>query len=242
MAQAYLAAGFDFCSVSDHQDVTADPGVPGILWIVGTEENVYWPDSQLSHIVQSNIVAIDAGDPQGAIDNAPYAHLAHPYQSEAAPFAYFTLAQMLSLTGYAAIEINNPLVPYEWDNLLSAGRQIHGISQDDSHSTDGVGVRPWVHVFAGSLTIDNIIAAMNAGQFYSSGGPALTITEDGSSLKIETPDAADITFIGGCGRWLQQGLNVLESTYTYTGSEGYVRAVVKRRSDSKYAWTNAVFL
>ena len=83
---------------------------------------------------------------------------------------------------------------------------------------------------------------MNAGQFYSSGGPALTITEDGSSLKIETPDAADITFIGGCGRWLQQGLNVLESTYTYTGSEGYVRAVVKRRSDSKYAWTNAVFL
>ena len=201
-------------------------------------------NGHLSHLVRINATSqSDSSLNQTLIDAGPCTVLAHPYSFYTPP-AYYTLAEMLNLSGYAGIEIDDPDMPYCWDGLLSAGKHVHGFGVDDSHSVAAIGTRKWSYVYAESCTPENIVAALNAGQFYSSAGPILTLVEDGESFTVTTPAAATITFYGDNGEVFQEELSVTESTYLYpvTTVKEYVRAVVTRDSDSKQAWTNAVFI
>lgn len=81
-----------------------------------------------------------------------------------------------------------------WDAVLAAGGTMWGIASDDAHSYDGTGKYPaggaWVMVDA-ARDPRAIIAALAAGQFYSSTGVELARAgRDGEDLVVEvaTPD------------------------------------------------------
>jgi hypothetical protein len=248
LATAYEAADYDWVCATDHDFLTADtptadPGVPGIVWILGLEETVTLNEHS-AHIAVGNIAAGDpgAGTPQDAIDNAPYAQLAHPWSVIGPPAAHFTDAEMLALTGYESIEVTDPIDPTGWDVVLTAGMQVGGAPTDDAHTLTAYGTLARYYVYADALTVGGIIAALQALAWYATQGPTLTISDDGTRLLVTTPTAADFTFIGSGGATLKTAVNATAVSYHYHSSDGYVRCVVKRLSDNKYAWTNAIFI
>jgi len=95
--------------------------------------------------------------------------------------------------------------------------------------------------------VDEIVAALDRGVFYSSTGVTLKdvrVTDDSITIEIEPPERGDtkytVYFIGGGGKVLA---TVYENpaVYRITGGEGYVRARVMD-SNGRLAWTQPVFV
>lgn len=83
----------------------------------------------------------------------------------------------------------------KWDSLLTAGRNIYGVSSDDAHFFLDWGMdvsnpgRGWVMVQSDALTPDAITNAMAAGDFYASSGVILSkvnISKDIYEVKVDT--------------------------------------------------------
>ena len=79
-----------------------------------------------------------------------------------------------------------------WDELLTRGKKIYGVSSDDAHyflskdkSLSNPG-RGWVMVNAADLSSESITEAMRRGQFYSSSGVFLKeLKKEGDNLILE---------------------------------------------------------
>lgn len=149
--------------------------------------------------------------------------------------------------------------PYEsheemWDAVLATGRRFYGVAVDDAHdfkpygralpyppTIPGTG---WVVVRAESLTPENILNAIQAGDFYASTGVVLDdIRPSAIGLDIRIHRTRDnqytTDFIGSGGKLLATSKS-LSPEYRFRGGEGYVRARV-RESTGGYAWTQPVF-
>jgi hypothetical protein len=154
-----------------------------------------------------------------------------------------------------------------WDQALSTGRVVYGLAVDDSHhfSTMLKSTRPdeplsspgqaWIMVRSCELTWPSIREAMLRGDFYATTGLKLQDyqadptgvrislndrTRDlGWSVKGSNPELYTTTFIGRDGQVLKVDTSLTPS-YTFTGSELYVRAKVVS-SDGFVAWTQPVF-
>jgi hypothetical protein len=140
-----------------------------------------------------------------------------------------------------------------WDVLLSGGQKLYGIAVDDAHhfkrfgkehSNPGHG---WIQVRADSLTPDAILAAVEAGDFYSTSGVTIRdVTVTRSEYRVEVAKAANweekITtyFIGEGGKVLAKTFDET-AIYKFSGGEKYVRARVESSGGAK-AWTQPVFL
>lgn len=139
-----------------------------------------------------------------------------------------------------------------WDSLLSRGKVVFMIADDDSHSfrpehADNAELtrpgRAWIWVRADTLSADAILGSLRRGDFYGSTGVTLRdYYADGRTMKIDIAPAGDrrftTEFIGRGGRVLR---TVTGSTASYTimGNEGYVRARVTD-SQGRRAWTQPV--
>jgi hypothetical protein len=146
----------------------------------------------------------------------------------------------------------HPSLEEVWDILLTSGKLVYGIAVDDAHHFkrpyDPWAARPgqgWVFVRAAKLEPDEILAALERGDFYASTGVELTdlvITPKSYSLTIrERGDTAFTTeFIGRGGRVLQRSTS-RSSKYEIRGDEGYVRAKVTD-SNGKAAWLQPVMV
>jgi hypothetical protein len=136
-----------------------------------------------------------------------------------------------------------------WDSLLTRGKLILGVADDDSHHfrQEGAGdpdqARPgrgWIMVRADSLTRTAILAAIARGDFYASTGVTLSDYR-ASPAEIVVTIAPDndrryrTEFIGRGGQVLATSTS-LKSSYRIRGSEGYVRARVID-SSGRRAWT-----
>jgi hypothetical protein len=172
---------------------------------------------------------------------------------------------MLSVKGLGLFEVYNghPMVNNDggggfasldemWDALLSGGQKLYGIAVDDAHyfkkfgkelSNPGHG---WIQVRSDSLTPGAILAAIEAGDFYSSSGVNLRdVAMTPSEYRIEVAKAANwqekITtyFIGEGGKVLAKTFDET-AVYKFSGNEKYVRARVESSGGSK-AWTQPVF-
>ena len=180
----------------------------------------------------------------------------------------FTAEDMLPLKGPVLLEIASghpavnhagdgdvPATEQMWDQLLSAGLRVFGAAVDDAHNfrqdftIDRANPgRGWIVVRAPSLTRDTLVAAMNAGEFYASTGIDLTnVDATGDALTVEiqpavpsqSPKRYRVVFIGKHGRVLATSHDN-PARYTFTGSEGYVRARIED-SGGLRAWTQPVF-
>lgn len=138
-----------------------------------------------------------------------------------------------------------------WDVLLSAGRRTFGIAVDDAHHFKRFGQqysnpgRGWIQVRAQSLTKENIIDAIEKGDFYASNGVILRdVRMSASEVRIEIqarPQEKFTTyFIGDGGKVLAKSVDETP-VYKPTGKEKYVRARIES-SFGLAAWTQPLFL
>lgn len=133
-----------------------------------------------------------------------------------------------------------------WDTILSSGVLLYGIAVDDAHvfkkpgdpTVPGPG-RGWVMVRSARLEARALLEAMERGDFYASTGVELAeyeVTASAMTVAVK-PDAWSkyrVQFIGKGGRVLKEETTP-RATYTFTGSEGYVRARVLE-SNGRMAW------
>ena len=155
-------------------------------------------------------------------------------------------------------EVNNlggggvPGLEAVWDTVLTAGTLMYGIAVDDAHvfkdpgnpAVAGPG-RGWVMVRAARLEPRALVDALERGDFYASTGVTLAdyqVTPHVMTVKVAATSFAKyrIQFIGSGGRLLRE---VAESSaeYSFTGSEGYVRAKVLE-SNGLVAWCQPVLV
>jgi hypothetical protein len=139
-----------------------------------------------------------------------------------------------------------------WDELLSAGKVIYGIADDDSHTfkipgdlSKALPGQAWVCVRANELTPQAILESLDNGNFYASTGVEIEeyLADDkriSIKLKEDRSSRFKVHFISTDGKIL---LETFENPaiYTFTGSERYVRAKIFE-SNGKLAWTQPVFV
>ncbi len=137
-----------------------------------------------------------------------------------------------------------------WDRLLSNGRLMFGIADDDAHvfkqpgnpNVAGPG-RAWVMVRADRLAPRAIVDALERGDFYATTGVELLdyqVTKAAITIGIKEQLSSRyrIQFIGKNGRVLKEAISS-PATYTFAGDEAYVRAKILE-SNGRMAWTQPV--
>jgi hypothetical protein len=136
-----------------------------------------------------------------------------------------------------------------WDSVLSRGKLLFGVADDDSHSYKPQDAenpdmarpgRGWIWVRADTLSPEAILRAMRRGDFYASTGIILRdLQVDRAQYALEILPSLDrrylTEFIGQGGKVLARS-TTLRSSYRITGNEGYVRARITD-SSGRMAWT-----
>jgi hypothetical protein len=139
-----------------------------------------------------------------------------------------------------------------WDSLLTRGKTVFAVADDDAHSfkpqdSDSYELtrpgRGWIVVRADTLTADAIMTGIRRGDFYSSTGVALdslssTREEVRLAIRVHQQNRYLTEFIGAGGRVLAR-VRGSQATYRIRGDEGYVRARITD-SNGWRAWTQPV--
>ncbi len=139
-----------------------------------------------------------------------------------------------------------------WDSLLTRGKLIYGVADDDSHSFQPADAenpdatrpgRAWIMVRADALTPEAILRSLSRGDFYSSTGVLLrSYHAEAKEIRLEVEPASDrrfvIEFIGSGGRVLATHSGT-RAQYRLTRNERYVRVRVTD-SGGRRAWTQPV--
>lgn len=147
-----------------------------------------------------------------------------------------------------------PSVEALWDSLLTRGKLIFGVADDDSHSfrphdAENPNLarpgRGWIMVRADTLTSDAILTSLRRGDFYSSTGITLrTYRADNRVIELEIAPASDrryLTEFVGSGGAVLAAVPGTAARYEITGSEGYVRARIVD-SSGRRAWMQPVMV
>ncbi len=267
--ECYERGGYDFLALTDHEKLTRITGAHSLLLIPGEEIAVGTPEAGgRFHIVALNVQQqIEKGQfehPQEVIDavraQGGEAIIAHPY------WTGLTIRDMEPLTGFLGIEAYNSTCEYSigkghslahWDALLARNRRVFGFAHDDAHyhfneHRPNDAVNAYIMVKAASLSIEDIMAAIKAGEFYACSGPGQGpqildfFVEDGFAVARTSP-AKRITVVanpgGGLGERFTalQSPTVTEAYYKLRGRETSVRVEVVD-SEGKTAWSNPIVL
>lgn len=256
----YRAAGYDFLSITDHRMVTKpDPAeIPeGLVMIPGIELDYTMPD-QWVHIQGLGVTeaVLDNydrnGNPQDGIDRinecGGLAMLNHPAWSLNPP------EYIASLKGVFGAEVWNSVstIPYNairadssslLDVAASRGADMFWLANDDVHFYGTDFAHGWNMVQAEEKTAESILAALAAGRFYATQGPAFHQVEyDGSTVRVQCSPASAILFYSNLP-WAAErcflGENLTEAVYSIQGSETFVRVQIIDANE-KSAWTSPV--
>jgi hypothetical protein len=138
-----------------------------------------------------------------------------------------------------------------WDRLLSSGKEIYGVADDDAHvfkqpgnpNVPGPG-RGWVVVRAERLAPRPIVEALERGDFYASTGVELRdyeVTDTAITITIRDQGSSKyrVQFTGRNGRVLKE-VTSNPAAYAFSPDDTYVRAKVFE-SNGRAAWTQPVF-
>lgn len=148
---------------------------------------------------------------------------------------------------------NHIAVEAMWDILLSQGLTFYGTAVDDTHHIKGEfsanranPLRGWVYVRTAELTVSNIIAALQRGDFYASTGVELReLRYEGSTihLAIHQDEAMGYLteYISNNGRLLHS-TKALSSSFELPQDKSYtyIRARITAHSGAT-AWTQPLF-
>ncbi len=145
-----------------------------------------------------------------------------------------------------------PGLEQAWDQILSQGTLLYGVAVDDAHvfkqpgnpNVAGPG-RGWVVIRALRLEARALLTALEQGDFYASNGVDLAdVRTTATSMMVSVRPQGDFKyrtrFIGKGGSILHESIEPT-ATYTFTGTEGYVRAKVID-SMGRAAWVQPVLV
>lgn len=162
-----------------------------------------------------------------------------------------TDAQYCNFKGFYAMEIYNndcsmgglsEYNPRVYDQMLRSGQRLGCVATDDCHGLHDM-FGGFTYIFAESLTYENIIKAMEDGEFYASTGPQIfELSKDGDTVFVKTSPARSIALTTG-GRRAKNilGENVCEASFTLMPEDRYFRITVTDR-EGHTANTGAYFL
>jgi hypothetical protein len=163
-----------------------------------------------------------------------------------------TAADANTLDGAHAVEVYNHTSQlrtergdgvYLADQLLAAGRRIGLIAVDDAHFACADAFGGWVMVKAAANAPDALLAALKAGHFYATQGPAIhDITWEEDAVEITCSPAASIMVLGRGSRAAQSvalGQTRARLPVAALRAGGFARVVVAD-ADGRRAWSNPV--
>ncbi len=274
----YREHGYNFVFITDHEYITNVGvlnelfGKAGSFVVISGQEVTDRFDSKPLHInalgidsvVMPNALAGSVATLQKNIDDVRakggVPQLNHPNFGWA-----LTAAEIKQLKNITLVEIFNghplvnnlggggsPSAEQIWDDVLSSGRVMYGIADDDSHyfkrpgdKTAPLPGQAWVYVRASELTPTAVLSALDRGDFYASTGVELEeYSADGSGIALKIKEQRGskyrIEFIGRGGRVFAESAQS-PATYRFKGNELYVRAKVYE-SNGKFAWTQPFFV
>lgn len=137
--------------------------------------------------------------------------------------------------------------PY-WDELLGQGIHIFGVASDDCHKLNAF-CKGWVMVNSKN-TVNDILRALNAGEFYSSCGPVIKdfyVDKENEKAVIECSPVKKIRMHSDkhpTSIIRDDNGNLTRAEFSlrnWVGEYNYVRMTVID-CDGKYAWTNPIFI
>jgi hypothetical protein len=231
LVRHYERAGFDVLAITDHWVRTDEPSNERLLVIPSTEldasmgapgreahvlgfgvhQDPVEPGSEFPSLEETVAWIEDAGG---------VAFLAHPYWSGLHVEEFAGCEGLLGLEVYNAgceLEVGRGLAGVHWDDVLEAdGRAWFGIATDDCHHPGFDSSVAWTWVRAAARSTDAVLAALQAGQFYSSSGPEIEelSVEDGV-VELRTTPAKSITLMTGRARGAS--VNAGRLGYSYHG-------------------------
>jgi hypothetical protein len=244
IAARYRELGYDVPGVSDYQRIAALHGVATIPlyehgFNIGKHHQlaigahaVAWFDFPLWQSVSQQQFVIDQ-----VKRTADLVALAHPNSRWA-----YTVDDLQQLTGFNLIEVvNGPFTAEEdWDAVLSAGRPVWGLANDDTHDLGDVRrlAAGWNMIAAEAPTSAAVVAALKAGRSYAvlrTGAiEAADITrlsrldvQDGTLTVVCTGAPSTISFVGQNGAVRKTVKDTLVADYRLTAMDTYVRTVVE---------------
>ncbi|MDW8105435.1 MAG: CehA/McbA family metallohydrolase [Armatimonadota bacterium] len=247
--EAFAQRGYDFAALTDH-DLIAQPhegSVPPILFLSGVEHSA---QQHLLRIHVTSTLPLDLSY-QSVIDLTVQAGglviLNHPNWGESRE--HWRDSQLLHLERYHGIEIYNNVIEYlqgspyaldRWDRLLSAGKQVWGYANEDTHWVKQIG-SAWNAVHARERSQEAVLEALKTGRFYASTGVVIEeiVVEDGY-FRVSTRDAREIRLISLHGRVVEQAHGA-RATFSLSKAEGYARVEAVGEGE-RFAWTQPVFL
>lgn len=259
MLRSYKDAEYDAVAITDHWNFYPQGESFGIGIISGCEYNMGASDTatDVMHIVgvgmkkdpmltkeMSRQEIID-----GIRDAEGIAILAHPAWSLNTP-EHFT-----ELSGFSAIEIYNsvsdvnqstrPYSGYFVDLLANKGLALPLVATDDAHYYNGEDDRKsYVMVKAESNSGEDILSAIERGDFYATQGPEVHIRREGELIILDSSECVILSILSNSAwaadRVLRgEGLTHLE--YKIKPWDKWVRAEVTDK-DGRVGWSNVLLL
>jgi hypothetical protein len=259
LAHAYAAAGYDFLYRTDHwvaSDVSADTQDYPLLWLDGIELDGMDSAGGQYHVVclgkvqgMSRVAGFEA-----AMDSA-WAQggmliLAHPFwcgntESDALRWSFH------------GVEIYNHVCQWlngkgdslpHWNAMLKHSTGVLGFAVDDAHTrTEHPGWNGgWIMVNAPEFSAAAVHAAIRAGDFYSSCGPAFHSIElrDGA-VTVHTSPVQFARLVGPAWGGLRMGSFdgklITEASFPLSPDWPYVYLEIED-ARGRRAWTNALWL
>ncbi len=273
VVEAYKSAGYDFMMLSDHfighfnwpiAD-TRHLRSNRFTTIIGSE--VHAPATQVGelwHIVAAGLpLDFEPAAPEEtgselarrAAAAGAFVGIAHPAWSQ------LTIEDGRAIDVAHAVEIYNHGCAVEcdrgdgWyllDQLLTEGKRLTGFATDDAHFKTPDHFGGWVHVKAETLEPEILLAALKAGQYYSSQGPViheLAISRRELTVSCSPVDTIVVVCghsrsVGRTGRAITgAALNIeaLEKGWLLTKKSAWLRVVLIDNA-GKRAWTNPIWL
>lgn len=267
VCEAYRGQGYDFICLSDHfrkvYDFPVSDTTPyrseGFTTILGAE--VHAPKTTRDvdwHILAVGLPADFApnSDDETGVALARRCAEAGAFVAVAHPHWYnLELEDALALDAAHAVEVYNHTCGVRtargegaamWDAMLSAGRRVSGVAVDDSHFREGAfdGFGGWVMVKSERNAPEDLLAALKAGRFYATQGPAIEdVARDGDDLVIRCSPAAQITAVGPVAASTHaHGVSLTRALLPLAAFKNSWCRVVLRDAMGRQAWTNPLWL
>jgi hypothetical protein len=260
----YQQHGFDFICPGDHWAVTTPRDPQGrMLVIPGCELDTWHPQEMgNTHImcvgVERAPVKSPAGTPpldQNALHElartrSQFCFVAHPYWSLAAAGRLQRIPGLRAIEVYnhgCEVEVGMGHAEFVWDTLLNAGIQVDALAVDDAHwrKSDPPERYPggYLMVKAPALTRQDIVAALIAGNYYSTMGPVFASVEfNGDHVTVHTSAVQHILFRcdGSNGRVVHApaGGTLSSASFDLNAEKWHFLRIEITDEHGRKAWTN----
>ena len=161
------------------------------MWVKDADPEI--PENEFSPLAEV-VSWIDA--------NGGVPYLAHTYWSGLRTEQWETCPGLLGIEVWNSgceLEIGRGDSTIHWDEALERGRGFFALAADDSHHPAFDSGFAWTMVRAAEKTQEAVLAALRAGTFYGSTGPAIdSVAVDDATVTVECSPAASVTLV--CSR------------------------------------------